>query len=321
VGLCTVLEDLSQALLQDLLLRPFNIPVLSWLYKKLTGEEQLTMLGALSLLAAIPVTIVYKLLTGEAPVPQQPASSKLQLARTPWSARKVLELDARASRVSPHAHDYSVVGGAVAEFSSLFYSACVFGKSLAIGPLSEKLLTSAQAVTTWISVVLTFPFDDNFAQETMDRILWEVILAEAVSAGCVALLGWAPVTEAPTKAAVKAVEMVDTGMLGLVGIAGLIASVASYVMEMVALAGSTPVPEYHSFKSDTEKLGANLLRYTGTVAESVAGFMPPCLTKTELLFGAFAVEFGAFGLDMVRWAEAVVFDEDEGVDQKLFQPW
>ncbi|NOK31667.1 hypothetical protein HMI49_00435 [Corallococcus exercitus] len=323
LGLCEVLGDLSQALLQDVLLRPFNIPVLSWLYKKLTGEEQLTMLGALSLLAAIPVTIVYKLLTGKAPVPQQPASSQLQLARAPWSARKVLELDSRTdSRVSAHAHDYSIVGGGVAEFSSLLYSGCVFGKSLAPGPLADKVLSSTQAVLTWISAALTFPFDDSFAQQTVDRILWEITLAEAASAGCVALLAWAPAKDEPSEAAVKAVEKMDSGLLAIVGVAGLIISVVSYVMEMTALAGSTPVPEYHGFKSDTEKLAANLVRYTGTVAEGLGSALPECASKTEILFIAFALEFGAFGLDMVRWAEAVVYDEDvEGGEEKLFQPW
>ncbi|WP_404365725.1 hypothetical protein ACIHQR_35335 [Corallococcus coralloides] len=324
VGLCEVVEDLTQALLQDVLLRPFNIPVITWLYQKLTGEQQLTMLGAVSLLAAIPLTIVYKLLTGKAPIPEQPASSQLQLARTPWSARKVLELDSEpdSSTVGPHAYDYSVVGGGVAEFCSLLYSACVFGNSLAPVPRAQKVLSSVQAVTTCVSVAMTFPFDDNRAQQGVDRGLWGLTLVEAVTAGCVALLTLAPPKEEDAKALAKVVERVDTGLLGIIGIAGLITSVVSYVMEMVALAGQTPVPEYHGFKSDTEKLAANLVRDTGTTVESFGSFVPESPGKLEILFIAFALEFGAFGLDMIRWAETVIYDEDvEGGQEKLFQPW
>lgn len=323
LGLCEVLEDLSQALLQDVLLRPFNIPVLTWLYQKLTGEKELTMLGAISLLAAIPLTIVYKLLTGEAPVPQQAPSSQLQLARTPWSSREMLELDSRTnSRVKAQDHDYSIIGGGIAEFSSLLYSACVFGNSLAPGPLAKKILATVQTVTTWISVAGTLPFDDNRAQQMMDRGFWYVAVAEATSSACVAIASWVPTSEEPGKAAVRAVEAIDTGLLGVVGIAGLITSVVSYVMEMAALAGDPPVPPYHSFKSDTEKLASNLLRNTGTTVECIGGFVPESPGKLELLFGAFALEFGSFTLDMVRWAEAVVYNEDvEGGQEKLFQPW
>lgn len=68
-GLLTVFADLLTFLFDPdsgLLTRTINIPVLSWLYKKLFGED-LTILNLIMLVAAIPVTIVYRVLTGRYP--------------------------------------------------------------------------------------------------------------------------------------------------------------------------------------------------------------------------------------------------------------
>jgi hypothetical protein len=68
-GLLAVFADLLTFLFDPssgLLTRTINIPVLSWLYKKLFGED-LTILNLIMLVAAIPVTIVYRVLTGHYP--------------------------------------------------------------------------------------------------------------------------------------------------------------------------------------------------------------------------------------------------------------
>ncbi|KAG7418292.1 hypothetical protein Forpe1208_v003738 [Fusarium oxysporum f. sp. rapae] len=44
-----------------------NIPVFSWLYKKISGGHALTLFDAVSLIIAIPTTIFAKLITGKAP--------------------------------------------------------------------------------------------------------------------------------------------------------------------------------------------------------------------------------------------------------------
>jgi hypothetical protein len=49
-----------------LLNQPLNIPVLPWLYQKLTGEH-LTILNVVTLVAAIPVTILWRVVEGEWP--------------------------------------------------------------------------------------------------------------------------------------------------------------------------------------------------------------------------------------------------------------
>lgn len=58
-----------------LLTRTLNIPVLSWLYKKIVGEP-LTILNVITLVAAIPVTLLYKVATGQ--WPSQTVSVKTQ---------------------------------------------------------------------------------------------------------------------------------------------------------------------------------------------------------------------------------------------------
>ena len=59
--LTTLLDVLAQLLtgLMDALTATIDIPVLSWLYKLLTGED-LSFLDLLCLIAAIPVTLIYK---------------------------------------------------------------------------------------------------------------------------------------------------------------------------------------------------------------------------------------------------------------------
>ncbi|MBV9170579.1 MAG: PQQ-binding-like beta-propeller repeat protein [Chloroflexi bacterium] len=51
---------------EGLLTQPLDIPVLSWLYQKLFGEP-LTILNAITLVAAIPVTFVWRLAKGQWP--------------------------------------------------------------------------------------------------------------------------------------------------------------------------------------------------------------------------------------------------------------
>ncbi|MBS4097669.1 MAG: hypothetical protein KGZ83_12630 [Sulfuricella sp.] len=68
--LTTVVEVLAQLTqgVMDLLNTTIDIPVLSWLYKEISGND-LTFLDLFCLIGAIPVTIVYKLAKSEAPFP------------------------------------------------------------------------------------------------------------------------------------------------------------------------------------------------------------------------------------------------------------
>ena len=59
----------------DILTAKLDIPVLSWLYKELTGED-LSFLDVLCLIAAIPVTLIYKVAAGKTPFPKDDAFTK-----------------------------------------------------------------------------------------------------------------------------------------------------------------------------------------------------------------------------------------------------
>lgn len=68
-GLMGMLAKVVDALFNPntgLLTRTLNIPVLSWLYQKVFGEP-LTILNVVTLVAAIPVTLLYKVATGQWP--------------------------------------------------------------------------------------------------------------------------------------------------------------------------------------------------------------------------------------------------------------
>jgi hypothetical protein len=70
--------------LMALLTEPLDIPVLSWLYHELTGE-QLSFLDVICLIGAIPATIVYKLAGGSAPFPANDAFTDALLGATSFA--------------------------------------------------------------------------------------------------------------------------------------------------------------------------------------------------------------------------------------------
>ncbi|HVI48225.1 MAG TPA: hypothetical protein VM802_25380 [Chitinophaga sp.] len=62
-----VLTKLAEGIL-DILDASIDIPIVSWLYKLVTGDD-LSLLDLVCLIVAIPVTICYKIIAGEAPFP------------------------------------------------------------------------------------------------------------------------------------------------------------------------------------------------------------------------------------------------------------
>jgi hypothetical protein len=69
---------------------PMNIPVLSYLYKEITGYD-LTPLDAACFIGAIPVTVIYKLVKGNAPFPyDDPTTDQLINAADDTALRAIL---------------------------------------------------------------------------------------------------------------------------------------------------------------------------------------------------------------------------------------
>ena len=78
--------DVIKILIQgvvDILDASLDIPVLSWLYKKITGN-QLSFLDAVCLVLAIPTTLIYKISKNEAPFPDNSTTKNLINAGS-WS--------------------------------------------------------------------------------------------------------------------------------------------------------------------------------------------------------------------------------------------
>ncbi|KAK3808997.1 MAG: hypothetical protein J3R72DRAFT_481024 [Linnemannia gamsii] len=74
--------DLIVSTLKTTINTPLNIPLLSPLYKKMTNGKELTLLDAISLLIAIPTTVMYKLIHGHSPTSTSSSSSPSSLLTT-----------------------------------------------------------------------------------------------------------------------------------------------------------------------------------------------------------------------------------------------
>lgn len=74
VALLDVLAQIATGIL-DVLTATIDIPVLSWLYRELTGDD-LSLLDLVCLIAAIPVTLVYKIASDKTPYPHDAPFTK-----------------------------------------------------------------------------------------------------------------------------------------------------------------------------------------------------------------------------------------------------
>ena len=84
--LVTVLDVFGQLVqgMMDVLTAKLDIPVLSWLYHELTGED-LSFIDVICLVAAIPVTIIYKAAAQATPFPEGDPFTDGLLAAKNWS--------------------------------------------------------------------------------------------------------------------------------------------------------------------------------------------------------------------------------------------
>lgn len=76
VAIIDILAALAEGV-ADFLDAPLDIPVLSWLYSKISGGDQLSLLDLACLIAAIPVTIVVKIVSQETPFPDDSFTTSL----------------------------------------------------------------------------------------------------------------------------------------------------------------------------------------------------------------------------------------------------
>ena len=81
---------------ESLLDAPIDIPVISWLYKKfISGNEPLTILDAVCLVAAIPATVVFKIAENEAPYPADDEFTQKLIGAGSWTTIEALFQNSR----------------------------------------------------------------------------------------------------------------------------------------------------------------------------------------------------------------------------------
>lgn len=68
---------------QKLIDTPIDIPIISWIYKEITGSE-LTLLNLLCLAVAVPVTILYEFTFQKAPFPSRSSVEQFKAQPLPW---------------------------------------------------------------------------------------------------------------------------------------------------------------------------------------------------------------------------------------------
>lgn len=160
------LLKLAQALLQTLqsvLNESWNVPILSNVYQSITGGGTLTTLDLVSLIAAVPVTVLYKVVRGTAPFN---TNADVNTFKASFSAATMLtasglgaetdDLRARGSKRAPAADDTSWTG-LVPKETALFIT--IGGAASAYffaGPLSGLLDVSAIVPSAPVNTLTAF---------------------------------------------------------------------------------------------------------------------------------------------------------------------
>lgn len=150
--LVTVLDVFSQLAqgMMDVLTATLDIPVLSWLYQDLTGDD-LSFLDLVCLVTAIPVTIGYKAANKTAPFPAGDAFTTALIGAQNWSEIQALFFVAPPA---PHSAPAALAGFAVADSPVLDqaklktfgfvtgFASCVGGAVLIITTNIQRVLDS-----------------------------------------------------------------------------------------------------------------------------------------------------------------------------------
>jgi len=120
----------------DLLTAGIDIPVLSWLYKEVSGND-LSFLDLICLIAAIPATLVYKSVKDEAPFPHGDALTDSLIGATSFAAVQAIfqtSTDERVGALEP---------GAVIEGKALAVFGAISGFCALIGTQAMLFISNA----------------------------------------------------------------------------------------------------------------------------------------------------------------------------------
>jgi hypothetical protein len=281
VGACEVINDLV-SVAKDMLTRVINIPVLSGLYRMITNGSEPTVLDAMALLLAIPATLFYKVLRGEAPFPggKMPSFMAKPTAFSPM----VLATDARTEldEIAQYIN-YSQVGSIVNLIASGGILVCAPVALVAAEADSDRVAAGAGAIEAALYVLgwaTALPVDDAPMQQGLDRGKW-VLDALCALAACASAVTAARAIGNPARQPTADAAANCGACLGIIdSVYGLIASSASYILELVTLLGDD-VPSYHGFWKDSVKYIGNLSVNVGTFCEAAGSIS----YQDELLVG------------------------------------
>lgn len=301
IGVCEVASDLINVLVYEVLCKEVNIPILTGLYKKFVDGSALTLLDAGALLLAIPTTMVVKLFTGEAPLPNGTQGWDLlgwqDIFPVPAAFSKHLQLNASAKLGDSEAYaTYSRIGGMVSQVAQVLY-AMLLPLSVYAQEAERKWLgrlsSSLCACLYVIGWGCTFPYDEADDQWAMDLMNWGFSGVVALLSGGSAILfaaaglatvgGGKAAADQLIKLAETALGPANSVMSVVAGAVLALDGLVSYILELEV----EDKPDYHSVGWDTEKFAGNLIGGAAFASEGIADL----IEEPEILLGT-AVAYG-----------------------------
>ena len=292
VGGCNIIGDLVE-LAKDVMTKVIEIPLLSGLYRLISGGSDPTLLDGMALLLAIPSTVAYKLVRGEAPFPdgkmpgflassQATAESVAAIPGAKFaSSQPIMAFEAPESTQpdfvffpnlpnDPGYKTYSQIGAFVSMFSSLGILCTAPVGLIAADDGVDSVAAVAggiEAALLLVSCSTAFPADDAPYQQKIDRGKWMLDVFTALIACAATRCAYKAIKDPVNKPSATLASNALSVMSIIDGGYGLIAAPVSYIMELVVVFGDD-VPDYHGFFLDSAKLVSNLSLDAGTVAEA-----------------------------------------------------
>ncbi len=322
-ALFSVLDDII-AFVMGALSAPVNIPLISGLYKLIAGGSQLSVLDGFALLLAIPVTLIYKVVAGEAPF----ANGTHGLDTMTWQQFQAAlgghnSLQLAVSRVQtdgaqkPELQLYSVVGGTVSliatECNALLFPLATKAEEWKM-PYTAAVLCLIRATINGIGLGGAVPYDDDLTEQRIDRAMWMFEGLKTFTFGTLAGWDckrfenreiWNPAQHEMAEGYSQVLARVDAGMCLVIGLLGLGCDTYSFYLEGESTEDKLSNPIFAWYY---EKLFSNYFGDIGVAAEGASSFMKDPVIKVPTLTVAVVSYLLSFGLDLVRLGEAIVED-------------
>ncbi|MXV50306.1 hypothetical protein GS399_04925 [Pedobacter sp. HMF7647] len=157
IAIVNLFETLLEGFM-DILDAPISIPVISWVYRRETGDD-LSILDLICLVSAIPTNVIYKLINNDSPFPEDAVTNAFINAQ---SFSEVQDILANGGPVAPSLAAFSLEAlGNGSEGGALVAAqpAAVSLQSVNISdtdPLYQKFVTMANTSACFASIVLCF---------------------------------------------------------------------------------------------------------------------------------------------------------------------